>query len=312
MSLLWRRTRKRIKNWLIYIFVKAGLRWINSAARDTAIKFLKNLALFGFYLIGSERRKTIDHLTLIYGSHYDQKTIYRMARAVFINLGRNMADAFRLPCYGSHNIDRYVTAWGLEKLDRALARGRGVLAITGHIGNWELMGAYLAIKGYPVNVVGAPIYDPRLDALVVSNRERSGMKYIARGGATREILRALARNEIIGLLIDQDTRHVDGVFIDFLGKLAYTPVGPTILALKTQAAVVPMAIHIGPDNRHYIEIGDQLDLEISGDASQDRVTNTQRFSDAIAQVIQKYPTQWVWMHQRWKTKPEDVASKDLH
>ncbi len=308
MSSSWRRTRKRIKNWFIYILVKAGLRWINAVSRDAAIKFLQNLALFGFYVIGSERRKTIAHLTLVYGGSRDKDTIYRMARAVFINLGRNMADAFRLPSYNAQNIDRIVTVSGLEKLDQALSLGKGVLAITGHIGNWELMGAYLAMKGYPINVVGAPIYDPRLDALVVANRERSGMKNIARGGATREILRALARNEIIGLLIDQDTRHVDGVFVDFLGKPAYTPVGPTLLALKTQAALVPMAIHIGPDQRHCIEIEDPLVLHISGDPQQDRLAITQQCSDAVAKFIRKYPTQWVWMHQRWKTKPSNVDS----
>ncbi len=307
MSFSWRRIRKQIKNWLIYMLVKAGLRWINSVSRDTAIKFLQNLALWGFYLIRSERRKTIAHLSLVYGSNRQKSSIHRMARAVFINLGRNMADAFRLPCYHSQNIDRYVTARGLEKLDQALLRGKGILAVTGHIGNWELMGAYLAMKGYPINVVGAPIYDPRLDALVVGNRERSGMKYIARGSATREILRALARNEIIGLLIDQDTKHVEGVFVDFLGLPAYTPVGPTILAMKTQAAVVPMAIHIGSDNHHYIEIEDQLQLEYTGDPHRDRLVNTQRCSDAVARFIQQYPTQWVWMHQRWKTKPSDLT-----
>jgi KDO2-lipid IV(A) lauroyltransferase len=300
----WRRIRKRIKNWFIYILVKGGLRWINSVQRSTAIKFLQALSLSGFYLVRSERKKAIKHLTMVYGKEKDEREIYQMAKAVFFNLGRNMADAFRIPCYNSQNIDRIVQAKGLDKLDRALQKGKGVLALTCHVGNWELLAAYVAMKGYAANVVGASIYDPRLDDLVVNNRLQSGMKYIARGSATREIIRALRRNEIVGLLIDQDTKHVDGVFVNFLGEKAYTPVGPVILAMKTQAAVVPIAIHIQKDNTHLIEAEDELNLVFTEDESYNRIHNTQICSNAIEKFIRKYPSQWVWMHRRWRTRPD--------
>lgn len=254
-------------------------------------------------MVSSERCKTITHLTMVYGNQLSQRQIYRMAKAVFVNLGRNMADAFRLPVYNAQTIDQIVKAKGLQILDQALKKGKGILALTGHIGNWELMGSYLALKGYPVNVVGAPVYDSRLDELVVANRLKSGMKYIARGSATREIIRALRRNEIVGLLIDQDTRHVDGVFVDFLGKKAYTPVGPVVLAMKTEAAVIPMSVHIQKNNIHVIEIEQELILQFSKNEEQNRVFNTQICSEAIANFIRRHPTQWVWMHSRWKTKP---------
>jgi len=300
---LWRRKWKQIKNWLIYVSVKTGLTWIKSVHRTTAIQFLQALSLAGFYLVRSERRKTINHLTMVYGAEKSSREIYQMAKAVFLNLGRNMVDAFRIPLYNDRNIDSFVNATGLKSLNQALQNGKGVLALTGHIGNWELMGSYLAIKGYPVNVVGAPIYDSRLDKLVVNNRLQGGLKYIARGSATREIIRALRRNEIVGLLIDQDTKHVDGVFVDFLGKKAYTPVGPVILAMKTGAAVVPMAIHIKNDNTHFIQIDKELDLKLTNDQNYDRIQNTQICSNAIERFIKSHPAQWVWMHQRWKTKP---------
>lgn len=299
-----RRFLKKIKNWIIYLIVKSGIKFIRSIQRNTAIKFLQSLSLLGFYLVRSERRKTIRHLTIVYGSELSQRQIARMAKAVFFNLGRNMADAFRLSVYNAQTIDRFVKVKGLEVLDRALKKGKGILALTGHIGNWELMGSFLALKGYPINVVGAPVYDPRLDDLVVENRMKSGMKYIARGSATREIIRAIRRNEIVGLLIDQDTRHVDGVFIDFMGKNAYTPVGPVILAMKTGAAVIPMAIHIQQDNTHLIEIEPDIPLQFSNKDEINRLKNTEICSKAIEKFIRKYPTQWVWMHNRWKTKPD--------
>ncbi|MFZ5518554.1 MAG: lysophospholipid acyltransferase family protein [Candidatus Zhuqueibacterota bacterium] len=300
-----KRIRKRIKNWLIYVVVKSGLMWINNVQRSTAMKFLENMARLGYYLVRSERNKTIRHLTQVYGVVKTPLEIKQMARDVFANLGRNMADAFRLARYNSGNIDLITKANGLHILDAALKKGRGVIALTGHIGNWELMGAFLAMKGYRVNVVGATIYDPRLDALVVGNRQNSGLNYIERGAATREILRALRRNEIVGLLIDQDTTRVDGVFVDFMGRKAYTPVGPVMLAMKTKAVIVPMAVHVNEKGQHVIEIRDEIALEISGNMEQDRILNTQRCSDALEQFIREHPTQWVWMHERWKTRPPE-------
>ncbi len=297
-----RRTKKRIKNWFIYVVVKLGFAFLYGTKRITAIKFMQTLGKFGYYLVGSERKKTIRHLKMIFGDQCTDKQIKNMAREVFINLGRNMADAFRIGKINPHNVDKYIKTTGMEKIDKALAKGKGVLALTGHVGNWELLGSYLAIKGYSLNVIGAPIYDSRLDKMVVKNRMHTGAKYIARKSATREILRALKRKEIIGILIDQDTKKVDGVFVDFLGYDAFTPVGPVIIALKTGAPLLPMGIHMQKNNTHLIEIGDEIKLETSGNTAKDRTYNTLQCSKAIEKYIIKNPTQWVWMHKRWNTK----------
>lgn len=307
MSKSLRRIRKRIKNWIIFVILKHGIIWVNKVDRKTGIKFLQNFACLGFYLARSERHKTIKHLTMAYGSQKSSKEIYRMAREVFLNLGRNMADTFRLQQINSENIDKYVKAEGLENLEKALRKGKGVIAITGHIGNWELLGSYLAMKGFVTNVVGAPVYDPRLDDLVVKNRIHAGMKYISREpvtSATKEVLGALRRNEVIGLLIDHDTNHVANVFIDFFGRKANTPVGPAVLAMKTGAAVVPMVIHSLEDGTHLVQVEKELVLNFSGDGDKDRIYNTQLCSDAIERFIRRYPTHWVWMHERWKRQPK--------
>lgn len=306
MSRPLRRIKKRIKNWFIYIAVKSGIVWMLSIQRTTAMKFLQSLSLLGFYLVRSERKKTITNLTKVYGTSKSPKEIEQMAKMVFLNLGRNMADAFTIPRFNAKNIDRYVQVEGLEHFDRGLKNGTGVIALTGHIGNWELLAAYFSIKGYPINVVGAPIYDPRLDELVVKNREHSGIKYIARGSATREIIRVLRKNEVIGLLIDQDTKRVDGVFADFLGYPAYTPVGPIILAMKTRSLIIPFAVHLKKDGTHLIQIKKELPLRFSDNIEKDRIYNTQLCNDVLSDFIRQYPTQWVWMHERWKTKPGDL------
>ena len=165
---------KRIKNWFIYIVVKFGYVFLNGVKRNTAFKFLGTLGVIGYYIVPSERKKTIDHLKLVFGNKYEKRQINAMAKEIFFNLSRNVVDAFRVSTLGPHNIDKYVTAHGLDRLDNAIAKEKGVLALTGHTGNWELLGAYLAIKGYPLNVIGAPIYDSRLDELVINNRLNSG------------------------------------------------------------------------------------------------------------------------------------------
>lgn len=299
-----RLSKKRIKNWLIYIVVKFGYAFLTGTKRATAFKFLQTLGKLGYYLAASERKKTIANLKFVFGDQYDNGQIIRMAKDVFINLGRNMVDAFRMATLGPHNIDTYVEVQGLEKIDNALAKGNGVFILTGHLGNWELLGAFFAFKGYTLNAIGAPIYDPRLDELVVKNRLISGLRNIARGSATREIIRTLKRNEMVAILIDQDSAHVDGVFVDFLGHEAYTPVGLAVLAMKTGASIVPMGIHIRKNNTHLLEIGDEVRLKVTGNSDKDRIHNTLRCSKAIEQYIIKYPTQWVWMHDRWKTKRE--------
>lgn len=300
---LFKRTRKRLKNWAIYIFIRTGITVTMKMERDTAIKFFETLGRLGYYLAASERKKTITHLTMVFGNRYSDTRIEQMAKDVFLNLARNMVDAIRIQKYDEQSIDSLVIANGLEKIDRALENGRGLLLLTGHSGNWELLGAYLAFKGYPLHVVGAPIYDPRLDELIIRNRQHSGARYIARGtSASKKILQALRRNEILGLLIDQDSKKFEGVFVDFMGRDAYTPMGPVLLAMKTNAVLMPITIHIRTDYRHVIEVGDEIELEVTGNKNRDLFVNTQRCSKAVEGFIFQQPTQWVWMHDRWKTK----------
>jgi Kdo2-lipid IVA lauroyltransferase/acyltransferase len=297
-----KRFSKRLKNGLIYYATKFGLKCLLAMDRSQAFTFFEWLGHIGYYIALSERKKTITHLTMIFGNQKSPKEIREMAKRVFVNLTRNMVDAFRLGKLRGNTIDSIVSIQGLEKLDHALAKGKGVLALTGHLGNWELLGAYLALKGYPLNVIGARSYDPRIDELIIQNRQVAGAHYIARGSATREILRALKRKETIGLLIDQDSKHFDGVFVDFMGKEAFTPVGPVQLAMKTGAALIVMTIHLKPDFTHKIETSDEIELTISSDQEQDLVSNTLKCSKVIEHYILKHPTQWVWMHKRWKTK----------
>lgn len=293
---------KKFKNWLIYILVQFFFFLLQNMPRKLAFFLLTRISLFCFRVIPDARKKTIKHLSQVFGAEKNEAEILKMAWTVFRNLGRNAVDMFRLKKLLGKDPYRYVKVNGLDNLDEALSGNKGVIVITGHIGCWELMAGFISSIGYTVGVVGTPLYDPRLDRMLVENRTSVGLKNIVRDTGAREILKLLKTGNIVGILIDQDTK-VDGEFVDFLGKPALTPVGPVTLALKTGAAIVPMAIHIQDDNTHLIEIEHAIELEHTGDKKQDRIVNTAKCSKAVERMLLKDPTQWVWMHERWKTKP---------
>lgn len=293
---------KRIKNDLIYVLVVGLISLLRVLPRRAAAALMRGLAGLGFRLARKEREKTIRHLTWAYGAEKSPREIAVLAKAVWRHFGVMALDAVRLPRIVAAGINTLVEARGVERLQAALARGKGAIVLTGHFGNWELFGAWVAQNGFPVKVVGTSAYDPRLDRLIVGLRNAAGYTNIARGKGTREIIRALRDNEVLGMLIDQDTK-VEGVFVRFFGRPAHTAVGPVILAKKLGCALLPAFIHLKDDGRYLIEFDDEITLAATGDEAHDLVLNTQKISDAYERAIRRHPEQWVWMHERWKKQP---------
>lgn len=298
--------RKRIKNWLIFQLVRSLIKLVRMLPRRVAIKIFERLGALAFHLIRKEREKTLRHLQLAFDAQKSETEIYNLAQNVFRALGRNAAEALRLPQMQRDGLDQHIRFIGREHLDKALARGRGVLCITGHIGCWELMAMFIA-SHYPLAVVGAAIYDPRLDEILVREREQAGYRTFSRtAGGTRQILKWFREGGVLGILIDQDTR-VDGEFVDFFGHTAYTPAGPVVLAERTGVPIVPLAIHMNEDFTHTVEVRPEIELQKTGDARADRIANVEKCSKAVEAFIREHPEQWVWMHERWKTKPVKSA-----
>ncbi len=298
--------RKRIKNWLIFQLVRSLIKLVRVLPRRVAIKSFERLGALAFLLIRKEREKTLRHLQLAFGAQQSKREIFNLAKATFRALGRNAAEAMRLPQLKREGLDKHIRFVGREHLDKALAPGRGVLCITGHIGCWELMAMFIA-SHYPLAVIGAAIYDPRLDEILVREREQAGYRTLSRtAGGTRQILRWLREGGIVGILIDQDTR-VDGEFVDFFGQPAYTPAGPVVLAERTGVPIVPLAMRMNEDFTHTVEVRPEIVLQKTDDTRADRIANVEKCSRAVEAFIREHPTQWVWMHERWKTKPQNLV-----
>lgn len=300
---------KRFKNGAIYLFVRALL-WIGARIPAPVGRFAGLLlGEIAYWVVFPERRKAWAGLRTAFP---DRTPAWRrsVARACFRHLGRDAFEAFRFPRLSDAEIVAMISVVeGEERLNAALARGKGVLCITGHVGNWELLAAYMAASGRSVSVVAQRLYDPRLDLLLNGAREKRGIRIHPRGGSVKDVLRSLREGRLLGLLCDQDT-DVDSVHVPFFGAPARTPAGPVVLAQKTGAALLPIVIFRDADGRHRIRIGEEIAPPAPGDRTGGIRAAVGAYTRFLEEAIREHPDQWVWMHERWKT-PEPVAEAPL-
>jgi len=222
----------------------------------------------------------------------------RIADGVFLSVGRIMASVAKFPSITRANVHQWIRYDGLENFTRAQARGRGVLVATAHLGNWELSAFAHALMTAPMHIVVRPLENPRLDAWLERRRALSGNRIIRKKEAAREILKALAAGDAVGILIDQNTAPSEGVFIDFFGRKACAGTAFVKFAHHTGAAVVPGYALWSDQEKRYIL---RFDPEIPMTA--DVQADTQRVHTTLERVIREHPEQWLWIHRRWKTRP---------
>lgn len=227
---------------------------------------------------------------------------------MFRGLGRSLAEIILMDEIAS-DIDYWVESEGLEIMDRALAEGRGLILVTGHIGNWELLAAFLALKSYPVTAIATPVKGAALNQENIDLRRRVGVETLLRdsAGLAKAILRTLRAGRILGILMDQDTKG-KGVMAPFFGRPAFTPVGPAALAWRTGAPVVTAFVHRSPQGRHQVRVHEII-LPDRGTASPEERTAWQQeattlFNLAIEGEIRCRPDEWVWWHERWRRAVE--------
>jgi KDO2-lipid IV(A) lauroyltransferase len=224
----------------------------------------------------------------------------RLVRATFAHAGESFAELALWPRLAAD--PDYVRVEGAALLDEALGAGRGVIAVTGHTGNWELLAATIAARGYPVTVVARRVNDDRFDALVRRFRESVGLEVLVRDDPqfVAGVRDALGRNRIVAMLIDQDTRGA-GVFVPFFGRLAHTPPGAALLALRARVPLVTVFIERRGDRGHLVRFAP---VPADGRRGRDGVVAlTAALTAAIEAQIRRVPAEWVWWHERWRKTP---------
>jgi KDO2-lipid IV(A) lauroyltransferase len=194
---------------------------------------------------------------------------------------------------------------GLERVQKELAKGRGVLLLTGHLGNWEIGGAAVAARSVPIDVVARIQRNRLFEARLRRMREAMGMRVVYRHEATRHLLRSLREPRAVALVADQNA-PLGGIFVDFFGIPASTVRGPGLLAARTDAAVFTALVRRldGPGARYHLAI-EPLEFRATGDPAADLAALTRAYHVALERAICASPRQYFWFHRRWKTRPAD-------
>jgi len=233
----------------------------------------------------------------------------RILRGVFTSLGRQLSELCQFPKYTPQNVDEVVAYDGLENYERAYARGKGVLFLTAHFGGWELSAFAHSLHGHWVNIVMRPMDNEYLDRMLQRYRTMHGNKVVPKDDFVRGLLAAMKCGETVGILMDTNMTPPQGVFVDFFGIPACTASGLARIALRTDAAVVPgFTIWDEKLGKYRLRFDPALELIRTGDLEADIVANTQRFTKVIEDYVRQYPDQWLWVHRRWKTRPEGQPS----
>lgn len=234
-----------------------------------------------------------------------------LLQGCFSNLGRLLGEFSQLPKTTPHKLRALIEydQNGLAHLRAAEKSGRGIIFLTGHVGSWELLSFGWSALEYPISFLVRPIDNPRIEEMIEGIRTRFGNRAIDKKSAARESLRVLRQGGTLGILSDLNTQPHEGVFVPFFGKLACTTAGIATLALKTDAVVIPTCAVWNKQRQRYFFHGDPpIELVRTGDQRKDIEVNTARFAAAMERMVRLYPDQWLWIHKRWKTRPEGEAS----
>jgi KDO2-lipid IV(A) lauroyltransferase len=233
----------------------------------------------------------------------DEAWVQATARACFTHLGQMALEIPRLVSASPKAILARTRHYGLEHLETTRAKGRGVLLLTGHLGNWEWAAVASGLVVGGACLVARPLDWPPAERLVSYWRGKSGNSVVPKSRSARQLLSVLQRNGLVAALLDQNVDWYDGEWVELFGRPACTNKGLALLAMRTKAPVLTYHNFRATDGVFDICFGPEIPLVESGDKTQDVWDNTQNFTRALENIIRQRPEQWFWMHQRWKTKP---------
>jgi KDO2-lipid IV(A) lauroyltransferase len=302
---------QRIKNNIVYRGAVILFSVINITPRKCALFIGETLGLIAYLLIGKERHKALTNIDRAYGDDITCRRKREIIRRSFITFGRSTVEVMRMRRHFHGQMRPDVEVVGREKFEAAYNRGKGIIAFTGHIGNFELLAAWVAQHGYKSAVIGREMYDKRLDKMLIANRTDLGLVNVRTDDSPRKILRLLHDGYAIGFLIDTDSFRVAGELTPFYGRLAKTPTGPTELGLLSGAAFVPMFCLSFPGGKYKLIFGDELIPESRERSRENIYRITSQMTRVIENLIREYPEQWIWMHNRWHTRPDAADAEFL-
>ena len=299
---------KKIRTGTGRIFAWLGLNLCSLIVKVIPIRhlygFAKNIGSLGCRFAKKQRKIAVENLTIAFGQNKSQQEIEKIAADCFTFMAKAGLELMFLMDRPELLKER-VTIVGKENLDNALAKGRGVILVSAHFGNFPLMMARLAFSGHKIAGIMRAMRDSRAERFFMAKRTRLDIKTIysqPRSVCVNKTIEALRNNELVFIPIDQNF-STGGVFVDFFGRKAATATGPVVLAQRTKATVLPCFIIRQKDDRHKVIFEAPLNLEEGRNSQETVVINIQRITNIIESYIRQYPAEWGWIHRRWKSKP---------
>ena len=262
--------------------------------------FIALFSLF-YHLVAKNRLIVLCNLQRSFPEK-DLKEVMRIAKGVYRHFAIVATEFFDLPQITKENIHQWVDVEGIENYQAAVAKGKGVLSIVAHFGNWELMTIAIPMFLKPMYIVYRPLDNPIVDNMVEYVRTMNGNELIPKGGSGKRIMELLKENHIIGILSDQNVATREGVFVDYFGRPACTGVGLAVMAMRSGAPVIPAFMARQKSGKYKLILKPAVEITHTDNYDADLVVNTQRFTKTVEAIVREYPDQWFWFHQRWKTK----------
>ena len=302
----WKKKMERtLVRWAFYFFS-----WLFRVLPYPAIKAISGgLLAVVYFVLRRLRRAAMNTLEIAFGKEKSQAELKKICKDCFYNAGRGVIElgAFMArPALikGTFSFEGN----SRENLDAAFKEGRGVIGISAHFGNFPLMLLYLAQMGYPTNAIIRPSRDEIIEKDFQASRSRLGLKTVhsyPREACVTQSLKALRDKELLVVLLDQNTGSKSGVYVDFFGQKAGTATGPIIFAMRTGAPLLPIFTLLkGNSDLHTLVIEKHFYLEQKATDEETIQYNVQKLTNIIERYIRKYPTEWGWMHRRWKSRPK--------
>lgn len=289
---------KKLKWFIEYFFYRLGVILLSSLPVSLSLGVGRAVGLLGYLLDSSHKRIALGNLRRA-SIGKDEEERKAIMRRNYKNFGMNFAEFIRL----REMAQSWVKFEGVENVYKAKSMGKGIFFLSGHFGNWELEAAAHAIRFGKAYVIAKDVKNTYVDRHVKAQRNSCNLEVIKPRRSIYRILRILRAKGDIGILLDQDTSHREGVFVDFFGQKACTQSALAIIALKTGVPVVPGFIRRNADGTHTLRYLPPIILDNTGDRKTAIVEYTQLFTSIIESQIRDHPDQWLWVHRRWKTRP---------
>jgi KDO2-lipid IV(A) lauroyltransferase len=303
-------TKKEFFRWFSYGFGRLAIGLCDIGAQIVPLSFLYGFANFlawaGYRIATKQRQIAIESLTKVFGDKKSKQEIEKIAYECFFSMTGTAVEFFMFMKH-PQRIRQYVEIQGLENLKKALAKGKGVVAVSAHFGSFPLLLSRLSQEGYKVHAVLRHMRDQKLDQLFEDKRDfmHVGSIYTQpRQECVNKSLGALRNNEILFVQLDQNFGTA-GVFVDFFGVKAATATGPIIFSMRTGAPLVPMFIYRLEGPHHKIVIEPEVAIEDKGERNERIINAVQKVTTIIEEYIRRYPNEWGWIHKRWKARPKD-------